>query len=145
MWNWLKINCSGHVHGNEGRRSPSARMWFIDVSFIVFGQQWSSTAQRNKLYTYNRQHKIIASFKVSNLKCPKTAHLQCLIVACHTWTFALFKRCLIIVINCAFVTSTWWIYPLFIHWLKGWRWQHNPFVSPHYSQACALVLSHAGT
>ncbi len=30
--------------------SPSATVWLTDVFLIVLGQQWSSTAQRNKLY-----------------------------------------------------------------------------------------------
>ncbi len=30
--------------------SPSATLWLTDVFLIVFGQQWSSMAQRNKIY-----------------------------------------------------------------------------------------------
>ncbi len=30
--------------------SPSVTVWLIDVFVIVFGQQWSSTAQRKKIY-----------------------------------------------------------------------------------------------
>ncbi len=29
--------------------SPSATVWLTDVFFIVFGQQWSSMAQRRKM------------------------------------------------------------------------------------------------
>ena len=30
--------------------SAKAALWRIDVFLIVFGQQWTSMAQRNKLY-----------------------------------------------------------------------------------------------
>lgn len=45
----LKINHSSHVRSNEGT-SLRVAVQLINVFLIVFGQQWRSTAQRNKLH-----------------------------------------------------------------------------------------------
>ncbi len=43
--------------------SPSATLWLTDVFLIVFGQQWSSIAQRNNTHTILATHSLLLIIK----------------------------------------------------------------------------------